>query len=284
MADKPASKTDTAPLMMLAELLFEHPPQVDAAVIEARVRSRLSQTRLVSGKGETLMFAHENHPVTYKGGAQVPAQFVIMTPGTPVDPQRLAPAIQQTWNWDAAEAQAARAKHYLIANELMAQMLDYRERFPLYANSLLGLVEATRPIAVYCHHAQHLLDPAAILRASGAEDPLAMFMCHLNVRLFRIENGAAGDTIMDTRGLAALGLPDVQMHFRGLDPGRVAALLYNYARYLYEHGDCINDGETIDGATPGTRWRCRHEMSLVPPERLVLDIDPGPPHAAGQRG
>ena len=111
-----------------------------------------------------------------------------------------------------------------------------------------------------------------------------MFMCHLNVRLFRIENGAAGDTIMDTRGLAALGLPDVQMHFRDLDPGRVAALLYNYARYLNEHGDCINDGETIDGATPGTRWRCRHEMSLVPPERLVLDIDPGPPHAAGQRG
>ena len=59
----------------------------------------------------------------------------------------------------------------------------------------------------------------------------------LNVRLFRVEGGAQGDMLMDTRGLAALGLPDLQMHFRGLNPGRVAGLLFNYGRYIYENGD-----------------------------------------------
>jgi hypothetical protein len=72
---------------------------------------------------------------------------------------------------------------------------------------------------------------------------------------------------MDTRGLSALGLPDLQTHFRNLDPGRVAGHLYRVARYLFDQGDCIADGETIGGFTDDDKWRCRHEMSLVAPER-----------------
>ena len=89
--------------------------------------------------------------------------------------------------------------------------------------------------------------------------------------------------MMDTMGLAVLGLPDLQLHFRNLQPGRVAAHLYNCALYLFQKGDVIEDGNTIAGLEPHEKWRCQHEMSLIGPKRVVIDLDPGPPHAAGNR-
>jgi hypothetical protein len=114
-----------------------------------------------------------------------------------------------------------------------------------------------------------------------AEDPVYPAV---NVRLFQVQGRQEGEVLMDTIGLAALGLPDLQCHFVGLDPQQVANTLYGAAYYVYENGDVIEDGETIQGAGEGVvRWRCRHEDALMDPARVVLDIDPGPPFAAGER-
>ena len=104
----------------------------------------------------------------------------------------------------------------------------------------------------------------------------------LNVRLFNIQ-GAPDDRVMDTLGLAALGLPDLQCHFRDLECNDVASLLRNLGLYLFEHGDIIEDGHTVSGIPATEKWRCQHEMALIGPERIVLDIDPGPAFAAGNR-
>ena len=45
----------------------------------------------------------------------------------------------------------------------------------------------------------------------------------------------------------------------------------------------IRDGDTIEGMQPGEKWRCLQEKALIPPGRLVIDIDPGERYAAGQR-
>ena len=161
--------------------------------------------------------------------------------------------------------------------------LDYKKRMHLFQRGLLAISEALQPEAIHCHHCERMVRPSALRKASGAADPLALAMLALNVRVFRIENQAKGDTLMDTRGLAARFLPDLQMHFRGLEPGRVAAHLFNTARYIFERGDCIGDGQTIDGFKPEDRWRCQHEVAMVGPKRIVLDIDPGAPYAAGRR-
>ena len=58
--------------------------------------------------------------------------------------------------------------------------------------------------------------------------------------------------------------------------------LYNTAIYLLEHGDIIADGHTLTGSN-GEPWHCRHEDSLLEPSRLVLDICPNAPYAAGNR-
>ncbi len=60
-------------------------------------------------------------------------------------------------------------------------------------------------------------------------------------------------------------------------------MLYNAAYYLFEHGDVIDDGDTIQGIPTDQRWTCQHELALAEPEREVIDINPGPPYAAGNR-
>ncbi len=57
----------------------------------------------------------------------------------------------------------------------------------------------------------------------------------------------------------------------------------NTGYYLFRQGDIINDGETVEGVERGQKWVCRHEQALVPPEREVLDINPGKSFAAGGR-
>jgi hypothetical protein len=88
---------------------------------------------------------------------------------------------------------------------------------------------------------------------------------------------------MDTLGLTALGLTDLQIHYRGLEPAAVADLLDSLTRYLCEQGDIIADGHTVQGLAPDQRWRCQHEMSLLEPKRIVIDVNPGPGFAAGTR-
>jgi len=89
--------------------------------------------------------------------------------------------------------------------------------------------------------------------------------------------------IMDTWGLAEIGLNDLQCHFRELDPKRVAGVLLNTAVYIFEKGSVIKSGETVAGIEPESKWRCQFENSLLEPKREVLDLDPGRPYAAGKR-
>ena len=105
----------------------------------------------------------------------------------------------------------------------------------------------------------------------------------LNVRFFNIAE-TDGDMLMDTRGMAELDLPDLQCHFRGLDPNGLSRVLFNTAIYLVEQGPVIESGHTIQGIEPGSKWICQQEDALIGPERTVLDLNPGPPYAAGDRG
>ena len=146
---------------------------------------------------------------------------------------------------------------------------------------ILGVIPAA---AIHWQRTGQFIDPRRFLDAYAEGGwSNCLFAGGLNVRFYTITN-SPGDMIMDTLGLAALGLPDLQCHFRDLEPGRVAAVLGNTAYYILEQGDAIADGHTVEGDPPSRRWRCQHEDSLLQPSRMVLDLDPGPPHAAGRRG
>jgi len=120
------------------------------------------------------------------------------------------------------------------------------------------------------------INPEAIITIS--------FFSPVNVRLFNIEGiDDESEPLMDTMGLAAFDLPDLQYHFKDLDPDAVARILHVYGDYIFKNGDIIEGDHTIREISPDDKWVCRHEISLVEPNRILLDINPGRKFAGGSR-
>jgi hypothetical protein len=167
---------------------------------------------------------------------------------------------------------------------MMAQGLPYRERLFLFLDALEAIVTTLPCRAIHWRQSQQITTPQLFLEARGNREQHPLLAGPLNVRYFNVSNGSVpGEALVDTAGLSVFGVPDVQCHFHGLDPDRLVALLYNLGIYVFENPEAIESGHTVDGIEPGQKWRCQYEDALVPPARVVLDIDPGPGFAAGGR-
>lgn len=186
--------------------------------------------------------------------------------------KELQSAVGHTRDWpDAADAIAeARAAVRLVED------LPSEERLLPFLERVAAAAKKLPCVAVWWRPADRLVEPRALAAAARDRDPLRIA---INVRLFHVEEGRRDERVMDTVGLAELGLPDVQCHFHALDVAAVAALLDETARYLYNEGDVIADGDTVPGIDDEP-WGCRREVALVDPARDVIDLTPPPLHAA----
>jgi hypothetical protein len=165
---------------------------------------------------------------------------------------------------------------------MMASGLPYKQRLDVFLDALSAILEVVPCQAIHWRVSQQVLMPDRFLDSRIGGEGHFLFTGPLNVRFFDIGN-APEAKLADTMGLAALGLPDVQCHFHGLDPDEVVRVLYNLALYVFENGDVIESGQTVTGRDDGEPWTCRHEEALVSPRRVVLDVNPGPLFAAGHR-
>jgi hypothetical protein len=52
---------------------------------------------------------------------------------------------------------------------------------------------------------------------------------------------------------------------------------------LYRQKVTCDPRAVVAGIPPEVKWRCQFEEALFEPKRHVLDINPGPPNAAGKR-
>lgn len=205
-----------------------------------------------------------------------------------VEIARLADAIEQSWQWRDAERIATRTTHGLVVTHHLSGELAAESRILLLRkihSELLGLFS---PAAVHLPETCQLMEPKALLEAFSESpyDPLYGFM---NIRLYKVEGHERGigveydETIMDTLGLNALGFPDLQMHYKHLDPSMVAELLDDTAHYVLEKGAVIQPGHTLRGFAEGQEFTCDFEGSILDPWRVVIEIDPGKPYSIGTR-
>jgi hypothetical protein len=222
---------------------------------------------------EALMgFAFRAHA----SGGVPPMAMVAEAP--PPEPDALTPALQQTWDWPDAATVARAAPRSWLVSDLMAAALPPEERMALFVNAVAAVCEVAPVCAILWLPAQKLIRPEALWRALDEPEPDPLF-APVNVRMFNVTGRRAGEMVMDTIGLESLGLPDVQCHFVGLPPGRIAVFLHSVARYLFARGPVIESGHTVAGPD-GERWRCRWQDALVGPTRDVIDVAPAPPHGA----
>lgn len=260
------------------ELLFESDYDVRAPEVLATLRTMLPNADVRAS--ESIAIFHQDVPIQLKD-ARICAQTAILPSDEPIVAGEFDELLRQTRDWAGAPAAVARAKRRLLVTDVMSSSLPAPIRLQTFQRALAAIVTATNPSAIVWTAAYKLVEPREFLRAMDQPKFADRAFVALNVRLFNVRD-RAGEAVMDTAGLAWLGLPDLQLHFVGLDPNAVATYLFNSAFYVLENGDVIADGNTIDGipARSGKKWRCRHEHALITPPRIVLDIDPGSPHAA----
>lgn len=281
------------------ELLLKEPPVLQRDKLYAKIQEYtgpLNQGNEKDGNAQTseenlavwepneehpdalLHFFHLNYTVEYEGGS-LPAQTAIVPLDRGYDPSAYTTAIQQAWHWPDAREAVERSSYSLILHDLVASALPHQQRLELFTGVLKALLETLPCEAVYWRSSDKLVEPQAYLAA--LEEGQLLYGA-LNIRMYQAPPPIEGrsDLVMDSCGLAALGIPDVQCHFHSLEPNEMAGFLLNIAHYLYNQGDVISDGETV-GYDEEQRWACEHQYSLVQPRRIVLDINPGPNHYAG---
>jgi hypothetical protein len=284
---------DTFAHIYAVELFFEVMPDLlpEAALLEA-LQSQLGNVSCLSNAEDletpksVVQFVFPDHQVHFENG-DLPSQLCIFKTERPsLSPtpanENYAASFQHSWLFPEAEMRLSSCPHSMLVTDMMSSGLPYHERMDVFQRALYAIVSVLRPDAIHFTVSKQFMDAATFLEnVPGAEnyDPL---MGVFNVRLFRIEDEVHPAVLMDTLGLSALGLPDLQIHCHGLDVNQLAGLLYNTGHYIFEKGDVIEDGNTLGGWELSQRWICQHEVSLVAPHRVVVDIHPGPDYAVGR--
>lgn len=274
------------------ELLYAQPvalddPEVAARIAQALEHASAGSLRLARQGGAHVPRVAPSIAIVDEGGvrdAGEPPSWLLEAPAEDDAPHashdRLHSALAQSWWWDDAGPRAHRASHRLLLHDRRFLTLDYRRRLVAFRGVLAAVLEATPCEAVVWLPSQQVIDPAEVIAAHRA-DPEAPLPGALNVRFYRVDprDTASGDEehVMDTLGLGALGLVDLQCHFRGLDPEAVGEVLLRTGCYLFEHGLVVRRGDSVQGPGPQDRWIARQSVALSPPEREVLELDPGFP-------
>jgi hypothetical protein len=180
-----------------------------------------------------LHFFHLNYMVTYIDGA-MPAQTSLMR----IDHRPASDyetAIQQSWHWPEAGEVLDTCSHSLLLTDMVASGLEPRKRLKLLTGVLRAVLESAPCDVVYFRESDKLVEPGAYL---AAVEQGALLYGAMNIRFYRVEGTDSGrfEGLMDSRGLAALGIPDVQCHFYDLEPREVADHLTNIGYYLFDRG------------------------------------------------
>jgi hypothetical protein len=253
------------------ELLFENSPEIN-------VDSALNELEKSLGKIVHKKISHQHlfflvdHQINYEDG-QAPSQLLLIHSDPDKDDAPLTEEIQQSWQTPNASEIVERSKYKVLLTDLMSAALDIKERHDILYNAISSFVKHSNCLGVANKQSQQIISSDAI---NNSNDPLLGFV---NIRLF---NAGEKGFVMDSMGLAALGMYDVQCHFFKLDPNEVSSLLYNITYYIFYDEPQFENGHTVSGIN-GEKWNVQFERALIAPNRDVLDINPGTGYAAGNR-
>ena len=268
--------------MQLVTLLFDNQFEPDFSKIKARVTEILNEevtSSPVEDAESTFLIFYPKHVIEYKD-KPAPAQTAFMIPEDGNEGADYEEYIQQSWSFPEAKNIISNAKFNFIISEFMSSALEPQERLKLFHAALQAAVEICKPTALVFHHSSQIVKPESYLESCDSAPELRAGS--INIRFYNISDTDV-DMIMDSRGLEEIGLPDLQCHFRLLEPNDVAKVLFNTAVYLVENGDVIESGQTIAGISQDEMWQCQHEDSLLEPNRQLIDVNPGTEFAAGER-
>lgn len=290
-----SQKAEFANMFMIYMLFEEKPELLDVETVRRAAEEKFGGTEpmitpsveTVSTQQELMSFAVKKYTAHFKD-ADIPPQ-VVLAQGLEFDSGKIG-VMERSQLWDVQDGGELldRCKYQCFISDMMGgAALDYKDRCEM----LMDWLECVLPMfptckAVWVPTAGKLTSPESALNGNIPKNQRFIHTC-VNARFFNIE-GTNGDMIVDTLGMYAVDLPDVQLHFNGLEPDDVVNYVYNICIYNYDANAPIKSGETIDGLggdgniSREVQWRCQYEDALIQPVRVVLDIEAGR-FAAGRR-
>lgn len=278
------SEKEKESVMYFMWLLFENEPTRPAVKdIHNSLIEKFGEVDVVSDSNELSSFAIKKYISEFKD-AKIPTQLVMgdvtcFEQDTISDFERA-----QLWDIPNSNELLSGCTHNIFISDMM-DTLNFEERTEMLMDWLEVAVDLFPDcVAVWIPSAGKLIS-AQIIRNNNFSRESRFIHYGVNARFFNIQGG--NDMMVDTRGMFAMGLPDIQCHYHSLDPNDVVGYIYNIASYIYSSGNVIENGDAIDGLKDGridmnVQWKCSYENSLVQPVRPVIDICPGQ-YAAGTR-
>lgn len=256
-------------------LLFREPHPIDLDGLNEALSERAPGVVLSTRDENGTIAIRHAQTVEFEEG-ELPASLAL-TEGPA--PSLALVHFAHSFHWREGRELAGAPLYAITLGEMTTVALPIGDRTQLLLETIIGLVESHRPVALHWPDLQRLDSPDGFL-AAAEDDRLGQLV---NVRMFRV--AGSNDLVMDTLGLCALGLLDLQIHFRGLEPDDVATRLHELAAWLMvgaiikDQSAWLEDGDTTPGLDD-TEWRCRFEMSMNGPTRGVVDLEPPAPFSA----
>ena len=239
------------------------------------MEKHLGDIECYSYSEESIGFDVKKYPLDFDGKTAYP---MLMLTNCFLNEKLTFDELTSSQMWDCPESNEiiARCHYDVVAVDMLSAYMDYKDR----ADMLMDFTEALMELyptceAVYFDRSGKMFTRQAILEHSISRKDRFIYFA-VNVRFFNIEG--SGDMLIDSLGMSAVDLPDVQYHFHDLDPDSVVNHAYTVLSYIYENNCPIESGETIDGLQDGkisrdVQWVCQFEEALVQPARTVMDIN-----------
>ncbi|HXX94594.1 MAG TPA: DUF4261 domain-containing protein, partial [Planctomycetota bacterium] len=248
-------------------------PVFTKAEVLNHLRDRCGAVSAVDPASEDgLNFYFPAYRVPFKDDA-MPVQVAISVQDARLEDPALEKALGRTLDWTEAKAAAERHTAHVTLTDILAVQLEYRSRLGLFQNVLQGLMELVMPAAILWRASMKVVDPMSLVQALRPGDARNPLYGAVNVRRFKSAD-RPGRMLMDTLGLSAIGLPDFEVPFEGIEPSKIEAILWSLVRYQFDLGDVIADGRVFK--VPGTKesWVCSRSPSRQPPTREVIALKP----------
>ena len=273
------TKEDVKPggVFIIHLLMEEQCAMPDKALFQTILDKYLNHVNCFGYSEETACFEASDYRVSFENDKITAHPQLMITSCSKIQmPIMDDVAKTQLWNCPNGEEILERCHYQVLATDMLASVLDYRER----AQLLVGYIEALAELyptckAVVFENSKKRLTREAILHCELPKEERFLYY-GVNIRFFNIQG--TNDMLVDSLGMSTLFLPDVQYHFHGLNPNDIVNHAYDMLYYIYDYNNPIESGNTITGLSDGNpdkdvKWKLQYEQSLIQPVREVIDVN-----------
>lgn len=234
------------------ELYMKEEPIILENNLLENIKKYCKDVKLVSNQDNNITFAFMDHVLEYKN-ASVPVSIIISKIYDKPDTEKLKRSLGQSGNFDNKEA-IEKCNYRIIVTDVMTIGLEYSKRIEIFQKTLYAIVELIPCEGIHFHITEQVISREDYLKNNPLSDDYDLLFGTLNVRLFNIE-GKKDEYLMDTLGLSAIGLCDLQCHFKNLNPGKMEDILYSYGYYIFDNSDIADNLKEIESPNESEKWK-----------------------------